>query len=728
MTENKSIMSFYPQNRRPFQKINFTNPPAAFRGYPFWSWNTRLEKGKLLRQLGFFKDMGMGGATIHCRTGLDTAYMGPEYMDIVRASVDWARKNGMFIWLYDEDRWPSGYGGGLVTVDPRYRARHLLWTCRPYGPGDNHPQEIHASTAGTGRTGNGKLLYIFDVELDAEGCLRSYRPRAAHDRSQPRGRLWYAYLEIAPEQPWFNYQTYVDTLNADAIRRFTATTHEVYKDSLRKDFGKTVPTIFTDEPQFTHKMCFNRADEQRDIVVPFTDDLPQTFREIYGESLETHLPELFWELPKGRASVTRCRYHDHVAERFARAFADTLGRWCRRNGIALTGHMMEEPTLATQTGALGEAMRSYRSFDLPGIDILCDHHPETDGHPIEFTTAKQAQSASRQYGREGVMSEIYGVTNWDFTFAGHKAQGDWQAALGVTARVHHLSLVTLEGEAKRDFPSSIFYQSPWFREYPLIETHFARINSLMTRGKPVVRVGVIHPVESYWLCFGPKEQTGEERKSRDQQFESLTRWLVHSLVDYDFISESLLPAQCARVTGKTLNVGKMRYECVIVPGMRTIRSTTLDRLEAFARAGGTVVFAGEIPTLVDAVASNRAKALADRASHVEFTDWALSRAIEPFRDLGAYRQDNGLLVEQFAAQCRDEGNARYVFVCNTHRALVMDSSRNAVDTVIRIKGSWRVEEFDTLTGQPAGNPREQMRAGPRWLMRLIRWAVCSCVW
>ena len=36
----------------------------------------------------------------------------------------------------------------------------------------------------------------------------------------------------------------------------------------------------------------------------------------------------------------------------------------------LTGHMMEEPTLKSQTAALGEAMRSYRSFQLPGIDML----------------------------------------------------------------------------------------------------------------------------------------------------------------------------------------------------------------------------------------------------------------------------------------------------------------------------------------------------------------------
>ena len=67
-------------------------------------------------------------------------------------------------------------------------------------------------------------------------------------------------------------------------------------------------------------------------------------------------------------SVARYHYHDFVAERFASSFADTIGNWCRDHNIMLTGHMMEEPTLTSQTNALGEAMRSYRSFQMPGIE------------------------------------------------------------------------------------------------------------------------------------------------------------------------------------------------------------------------------------------------------------------------------------------------------------------------------------------------------------------------
>ena len=223
--------------------------------------------------------------------------------------------------------------------------------------------------------------------------------------------------------------------------------------------------------------------------------------------------------------------HATVCDRFVEAFTDQLGNWCNDNGIALTGHMMYEEKLETQTGSLGEAMRCYRRMHLPGIDMLCDAH--------DYTTAKQAQSVSRQYGRCGVLSEIYGVTNWTFTFEGHKGSGDWQAALGVNVRCPHLAWLTMAGEAKRDYPAAIGYQSPWYEDYPPVENHFARVNYALSRGRAAVRVGVIHPIESFWLAYGPNE-TSADSAELEKQFEDLTAWLCHGLIDFDFLSESLL--------------------------------------------------------------------------------------------------------------------------------------------------------------------------------------------
>ena len=61
----------------------------------------------------------------------------------------------------------------------------------------------------------------------------------------------------------------------------------------------------------------------------------------------------------------------------------------------------------------------------------------------------------------------------------------------------------MAGEAKRDYPASISYQSPWYKEYPLVENYFARVNTALTRGVPHVKLAVIHPVVSYRHNRGP---------------------------------------------------------------------------------------------------------------------------------------------------------------------------------------------------------------------------------
>lgn len=662
----------------------FRNPGSEYRATPFWAWNCELQIEELKRQIDVFQKMGFGGFHMHVRTGMATPYLSDEYMQLIRQCTEKAKENSMLAWLYDEDRWPSGAAGGLVTKEKKYRARYLLFTPVPYGE-DRETETVENSTARAARTENGELLACYDVVLDENGCLGRYRQIAPDEAAE--GVKWYAYLETPDPNPWYNNQTYVNTLDKAAIDRFIEITYESYRRTVSEEFGKTIPAIFTDEPQFSHKTTLGFAAERKDITIPWSEDVPKTFFDAYGEDLMAGLPELFWELPDGKVSVIRYHYHDHIAERFAQAFADNCGKWCREHGIALTGHMMEEETLNSQTAALGETMRSYRGFDLPGIDMLCARR--------EFTTAKQAQSASRQFGREGVMSELYGVTGWNFDFRGHKLHGDWQAALGVTVRVPHLSWVSMKGEAKRDYPASINYQSPWYREYSYVEDHFARVNTAMTRGKPVVRVGVIHPVESYWLHWGPNEQTATIRRQMDENFQNLTKWLLFGSVDFDFISESLLPMQCEQ-GGASLKVGSMAYDVVIVPGCETLRSGTLERLERFVDGGGKLVFLGKAPVLENAVPSERGQRLYRRSTAAAFEMMDVLDAVEGVRMIDI-RNEDGTRASRYLHQLRRDGERLWLFVAQGADPYNKDvSSANSIR--ISINGEYAPTLYNTQDG------------------------------
>ena len=173
---------------------DWANPPSKFRGAPFWSWKCVLDCETLLSQLKDFRAMGFGGVHIHCRTGMATPYLGEEFMAHVRACADRAREFGLLTWLYDEDRWPSGFAGGLVTGDPTFRAQYLLLTRRRYAA-DEGVGAINTSTAEAARTGNGRLLWSYEVVFDEAGCLTSYRRLRLDERAAEGAVEWHAYLE-----------------------------------------------------------------------------------------------------------------------------------------------------------------------------------------------------------------------------------------------------------------------------------------------------------------------------------------------------------------------------------------------------------------------------------------------------------------------------------------------------------------------------------------------------
>lgn len=269
------------------------------------------------------------------------------------------------------------------------------------------------------------------------------------------------------------------------------------------------------------------------------------------------------------------------------------------------------------------------------------------------------------------MSKLYGVTNWTFSFERHKGSGGWQAALGVTFRVPHLTWASMAGEAKRDYPASIGYQSPWFKEYSYIEDYFARINVVLTRGRPVTRVGVIHPIESYWLCRGPVVESFEELDFRERAFADLTNWLLEGLVDFDFISESLFPEQVRETTyyqRKTLGVGACEYETVIIPALKTIRRSMLEILRKFASLSGKVIIAGQSPIFLDAMVPQYPTWDLEipGSLSIPFTRTDVLRAVEDQRDLRIIAS-NGKHSRQFLYQIRRDGEQRFVFICNTER-------------------------------------------------------------
>ncbi len=656
----------------------FKNPSAEYRGTPFWALNTKLEKGLMARQIDHFREMGFGGAHMHVRTGLDTEYLSDEFMDIIRECCEKFESNDMLGWLYDEDRYSSGYAGGKVTCDKRFRRRELHFYCEnKYW---NAPKEEAVANA------EPYLLGCYDIVLNGDGTLKSYNKISPEVVAE--GNKWYAYSEPDWPSTWHNNCTYVDVMNREATEKFIETTYDLYYKWVGEKFDRSVPAIFTDEPQIMHKYFENILPDAHALRFQrfgWSRFFEEEYSARYGEDITEKLPLLIWYCADRSDAPFKYRYYNLCGELMQKNFSKVLGDWCKEHGIAFTGHMLDEPLLLFQTFSCAECMRHYGDFGLPGIDMLSNNY--------QYTTAKQCQSVVHQMGKEGMMSELYGVTNWDFDFMGHKSQGDWQAALGVTVRVPHLSWLSMAGESKRDYPASISYQSPWFKEYPYIEDHFARVNTALTRGRAIVNVGVIHPVESMWLTYGPEAQYGKDRKALEDDFLGITEWLIKNHLDFDFICESTLPEMVKADDPKA--VGLSRYEAFVVPKCCSLRSTTINYLENFAKAGGRVIFTDSCPSFVDGVLCDGAREIYAAAVKAPTCSSELADALDFAKEI-SIDTDRGH-GERFVYNYRQDNGCRWLFAARRYQAQKDDTDAQLL--TVKIKGCFKPTEYNTLTGE-----------------------------
>ena len=663
----------------------FKNPGNEYRGAPFWAWNGKLDPEELRRQIRVMHRMGLGGFFMHSRVGLDTPYLSKEWFDCVNACVDEAKKLKMNAWLYDEDRYSSGAAGGLVTRNSKYRMRGLT-------------VKIRDSVKGFQWTP--ATLGAFVARLDGS-TAREVRPLARRARPPKLAdgeKLVLFVLELQGCSNWYNGYTYLDTLGHEAVREFIRVTHEAYRKHCGKEFGKAIPGIFTDEPNHGNMLSRNNhtGDPGR---LPWTGSLPATFKKRYGYDLLPHLMELVYDVDGNGMTPVRYHYHDCVTHLYVDAFHRQIGEWCAKHGMLLTGHQLFEDWLTWQVDLIGSCMRTYEHMQAPGMDVLTEHQRL-------YNTAKQVTSAARQFGAKWRLTETYGCTGWDFPFAGHKALGDWQAALGINLRCQHLAWYTMSGEAKRDYPAGIFYQSPWWELYGKVEDYFARIHAVMTQGEEVRDLLVIHPNESMWMLVKSGWRQIPDVEVLAYWCNHLTEVLLAEHLDFDFGDEEILSRHASVVrAGKTplVRVGKARYKAVLVPALNTLRRSTLALLKKFKAAGGTVVFAGDAAGAIEGVASDEVRAFAATCERCEVTGPSLAKSLPAARRIHIQDAD-GREIGPILYLLREDKDSFYLFVCNTGEVLPTDEKIPMNQGMVRDRklafGDVRIRGFAGCKGAP----------------------------
>ena len=649
----------------------FENPAGEYRGRPFWAWNGKLTEEELLRQIDIFGQMGFSGFFMHSRTGLETEYLGEEWFRLINRCADYAAEKGMEAWLYDEDRWPSGSAGGMVTKTEEYRASFL--EMREY------TAQEWAEYPGTE-----KDVASFAIVFE-EGDMRKVRPLKLKELPE-KGETAVVFGIIRAEcSDNYNEFTYVDTMSRPAVEQYIRLTHERYARECGARLGESIPGIFTDEPH--RGPLFSVFSGGKETAVPYTPDLFAEFKKRFGYDLKERLPELFFRYTGEELSAASRDYIELCQELFLENFAQPIQNWCHENKLLFTGHVLHEDSLTAQTVMQGSLMRFYEYMDYPGVDVLTEKNDS-------WWIVKQISSVARQLDKKWVLSELYGCTGWQMDLEDYKQVGDWQALFGINLRCPHLSWYTMKGEAKRDYPASIFFQSAWYPEYRNLEDYFSRINVLMADADPVCGVLVINPIESVWArsrsgAFCDLESVQEGINRLEERYRDTFRILTDNHIDFDYGEEDIL-ARHGSVRDGLLCVGKCVYHTVLVAGMETMRTTTWELLEGYRKQGGRLVFAGEAPGYVDVQPSEKVRELARRALQIPFEKEKIVSSCSAQQIKLTGKNASGVAV-----QMRKTGQETLIFLLN------MDRDHAAGKVTLSLEEDGYPELWDAMSGKIA---------------------------
>ncbi|GIV20525.1 MAG: hypothetical protein KatS3mg023_2276 [Armatimonadota bacterium] len=521
-------------------KEQFRHPPNRYRTlqiiHNFDSFGS--DEATLRQRLEWLRATGIGGLV--CNVSFKDYMRSEEQWRIFLTGLKVAEELGLHLWLYDEEGYPSGAAGGLVL--------------------ERNP------------------------DLEAVGLVR----KVGTD-GKPRYEVQRMYEGTHCTENVYKKRRYVNLLNPLATRIFIEVTHEAYARRV-PHLGKRVHAIFTDEPSLMTTYIRPPADALP--ALPWVEDLPEQFKRRKGYDLMPHLESLYTDT--GNYRGIRCDFYEVVAQLVAERYLGQIQQWCRRHGIASSGHLLAEEKLLWHVMYYGDLFTCLRRMDIAGIDILSSD-PLALAAGNGFLVPKLISSAAHLMGRTETMSETSDFAEQmggrRATLQQMKATASLQYLLGINTITSYYP--DLYGATH---PNNTEQRRADYAEY---NAHVGRLSLLLREAQHECDVAVLYPIAGVQANFYPttlsmyQPHPSRRLNEIDDGFVNLCRWLLQHQIDFDIVDEAAV--QKAQMGRKQFRVAKERYQALVIPSTDAIHIATLQQVLKMAQNGVTVVLVGEPP-------------------------------------------------------------------------------------------------------------------------------------
>lgn len=508
---------------------------------PFWSWNNQIEQEEILKQIQDMKEVGCGGFIIHARTGLKTEYLSEEWFSLISVCLRRAKELGMYVWIYDDNGWPSGFAGGKLLQNKSNLAAYLVYEKKNFFDKDAY--------AVFERTGF---------------CNK----RLAAGEKSGDGIYHIVYVR-------YSLST-TDILNPAVTDEFIRETHEQYYQRFSAYFGNVLAGFFTDEPQYYR------------WATPFSFICADFWKKKYGEDIADNILDLFYN--DESTYRFRVRYYKALNELYTQNFYKKIYDWCEAHGCKLTGHSVDEGALYSQMYGGAAVTPSYQYEHIPGIDNLGKNSDAK-------LAARQVGTAAGQLGKKMVLTETFGCCGYEVTPMQLIAIAEKQYVHGVNLLCHHLYPYSLAGQGKADFPPCFSRHNVWRDHFRLLNLYLTRLGYLIAESESLVNCTVLNPMATVYLKYLRNDE--QAAMKADIELAKLQDELNRYGIQYDITDETVLKNH-GKVVNKSLCVGLRKYDFVIVPYCETLSGETKALLKKYMQEGGAI-FVVERPSMTDGI-------------------------------------------------------------------------------------------------------------------------------
>lgn len=591
----------------------FQNPPGEARASCYWWWKGDLTADEMGRQLHLLKEAGLGGAHIIPWPSGKPAYLSPEWLKLLRAAADAAHKEGMILDMSANAGWPFR-GTWVTTAESLHKVE--VQTFHLTGPTNfSLPEKSAANTKDskakkTESSVDGGILLAQLAAATVAGIEEMRDVTAEFNRKDspgvavPAGQHTLRIVRLLKEVKTKDDLGRVpDHFNAPAMENYLKGFAERVAPALDGKLSNGLRALYCDSIEI------NSAN--------WTPDLPAEFQRRHGYDLMPYLPLVLdvdpsdaRPVPGARPldqTIARVRY-DYcrtVSDLFLDGLARPFYRWCHENGVLCRWQAYGWPWFyGIEDG--------YRIPDMPEgnswlfADEAFEGVTDLHGWPI---WQKYASSGGHQAGRRIVSTEAMTVVGGKFkeTLDLVKRTDDFDFVSGINHSFLHGFCYSPANEpfpGRNQYGTYFSEQNPWWPYMRRWMDYNARLNAVFQDSKPVAQVALFYGVSDIWGSTGLDRRPYQNDPPWAHQ---VWRWISQNGANADYVSDQVLQ-QSSFDAGK-INFGPMHYEALIVLGAKTLVPATAEALERYVRAGGKIVFVGELPDsspgFKDAAANDR---------------------------------------------------------------------------------------------------------------------------